>query len=382
MNNQLEKLNERLDFYMKAYEETSEMVKQLNNEKKDIENEIQIEAMNILNETVENPLLDEHLDALEKEYQMNLDDIVADFEKKKLSDASEIKSLKEDSRYKEYLGILINDDLKMVVQMEKDEVFEYLVEQNFGTDGFVNEPIVKILGFKFQPRYWKFKSIADKKAKEFGMSSYAEMLELWNGLRVNFKSLIGNKTIKEILTECESIETKIKQLEEAILNYLTPRREAVINAMIERIKMNNDTVRNNLKFTNLLPLLESFKNKSEQFMSSDARRTSIMDNIGIVEGMIGMMNEGKLTLSDQSNAEFFANTNPETSITEMVSNSEWESIKKMLDKKGIATSSKENYTVVRNKISEQSKKEYLEKYNVAEGEIFIDENLAKVKNKE
>ncbi|MHC1722352.1 MAG: hypothetical protein AB9836_04000 [Aminipila sp.] len=375
MDNQLNKLNERLDFYMKAYEETSNDLKPSKSKYITIEKEINTEAKNILDEAIPVPLNDNQIDSLEKEYKMNLDDIISNHEEIKSNYIKEEENLKSDSRYKEYLNLLINDDLELVSQMEKDEAFDYLIEQNFGTAGFENQPYFSIFGFKYQPRLWKFKKIADKKAKEFGISSFDEMYQLWKGLRINYQSLIGNKKIADVIKECEDIENKIKALNKAVENYLNPRREDIINAIIQRIKIVDIPEQLKSKFSNLLPLLKEFNEVSEQVATLENRNTIIMDNVNKVEKMISLAEEGNLVLDEKSAEAFFNNTNPETPIYEMISDEEWSSIKQALEDKGIKTTSKSKYSVVRKQISKEEKENLLKKYNVKEGEIFIDPEL-------
>ncbi|WP_312649930.1 hypothetical protein [Aminipila sp.] len=375
MDSQLNKLNERLDFYMKAYEETSNDLKPSKSKYITIEKEINTEAKNILDEAIPDPLNDNQIDSLEKEYQMNLDDIISNHEEIKRNYIKEEENLKSDSRYKEYLNLLINDDLELVSQMEKDEAFAYLIEQNFGTADFENQPYFSIFGFKYQPRLWKFKKIADKKAKEFGISSFDEMYQLWKGLRINYQSLIGNKKIAEVIKECEDIENKIKALKKAVEDYLNPRREDIIKAIIQRIKIVDIPEQVKSKFSNLLPLLKEFNEVSEQVANLENRNTIIMNNVNTVEKMISLAEEGNLVLDEKSAEAFFNNPNPDTPIYEMISNEQWSSIKQALEDKGIKTTSKSKYSVVRKQISKEEKEDLLKKYNVKEGEIFIDPDL-------
>lgn len=375
MDSQLNKLNERLDFYMKAYEETSNDLKPSKSKYITIEKEINTEAKNILDEAIPEPLNDNQIDSLEKEYQMNLDDIIFNHEEIKHNYIKEEENLKSDSRYKEYLNLLINDDLELVSQMEKDEAFAYLIEQNFSTADFENQPYFSIFGFKYQPRLWKFKKVADKKAKEFGISSFDEMYQLWKGLRINYQSLIGNKKIADVIKECEDIENKIKALNTAVEDYLSPRREDIINGIIQRIKIVDIPEQVKSKFSNLLPLLKEFNEVSEQVANLENRNTIIMNNVNTVEKMISLAEEGNLVLDEKSAEAFFNNPNPDTPIYEMISNEEWSSIKQALEDKGIKTTSKSKYSVVRKQISKEEKEDLLKKYNVKEGEIFIDPDL-------
>lgn len=375
MNNQTEKLNERLDFYMKAYNETSDDLNLSESEKTKLEKAIDSECRNILEETVPNPLADNQFDSLEKEYQINLDDIAIKHEKLKNDYIKEKESLKSDSRYKEYLNLLINDDLKLVSTMENDEVFAYLMEQKFGTDDFKNEPCIAIWKFKYQPRFWKFKKIADKKAREFGVASFDEMHKLWSGLRINYKSLIENKKITEIIKECEEIENRIKDLDKAVTDYLISRREDIINAITQRIKLTDVSALDLSKFSNLIPLLEKFIASSEEVTSLQNRKTVIMNNINTVEKMISLAEEDHLALDEKSFDTFFRNTNPETPIFELIGDVEWITVKQALEDKGIKTSAQANYSVVRKKISKEEKEDILKRHNVKEGEIFIDQNL-------
>jgi hypothetical protein len=260
--------------------------------------------------------------------------------------------------------------------MESDEVFDYLIDQKFGTDDFKNEPYIAIWKLKYQPRFWKFKKIADKKAKEFGMNSFREMYQLWSELRINYNSLIGNKQVTDVIKECEAIENKIKDLDKAITDYLISRREDIINAIAQRIKLADVSALDLSKFSNLIPLLERFTTLSEQVTGLQNRKTVIMDNINTVEKMVSMAEEGHLVLDEKSADTFFNHTNPETPIFELIRDAEWITIKQALEDKGIKTSAKENYSIVRKKVSKKEKEDILKKYNVKEGEIFIDQNLA------
>ncbi|QOX65729.1 hypothetical protein FRZ06_21445 [Anoxybacterium hadale] len=380
MDNQNEKLNDRLSFYMKAYAETMDELKLPESEKSKVEQEIDSESKNILDETIPDPLDNSRIDSLEKEYQMNLDDIVTKHEELKNKYIEEKESLQSDSRYKEYLNLIINDDLKLVEKMENDDVFDYLLNQKFGTVEFENEPCIIFIKFKYQPRFWKFKKIADKKANEFGIDSFEEMYHLWSGLRINYKSLVGNKKMSDVIGESELIEKRIKDLDVAINSYLTSRRQDIINTIIRRIKMVDVVAFDKTKFSNLIPLLEKYNGIAQHIRGLQNRKTVIMQNINTVEKMIILAEQGRFVLDKKSTDAFFNNTNPVTPIFEMITEAEWSSINKALVRKGIKTTSKDNYSVVRKTISEKEKKAILEKYNVKEGEIFIDSNLVSKTN--
>lgn len=377
MDNQIEKLNERLDFYMKAYDETSKDLKVISKDKTKLEKEIDTESKNILDETVPTPLDNIGIDTLEKEYQMNLDDVVLKHENIRANYEKEIEKLKADPRYQEYLRLLINDDLKICIDMEKDEVFNYLIDEKFDTDEFRNEPYFELFRLKYQPRLWKFKKIADKKAKEFGIPSFSEMFKLWNGLRLNYKSLIGNKRITTVVNECEVLDNKIKELNVRVENYLTVRRQDIITAIIQRIKLLSVAILDTIKFSNLIPLLERFNVLTEREPGLQERKTTIMNNINTVEKMISLAEKGKLNLDDKTYNEFFNNTNPEKPIFELIGDVEWTDIKKALEDKGIKTTNNKNdYSVVRTKITKDEKDDLLKKFGVKEGEIFYDPSLA------
>lgn len=374
MEYQFKKLDERLDFYMKAYKEVENELKSSEVEREAVEKEIENEIIGTLNDTIPEVIDSEQISKLEDTYQMNFDDVITEHEKLREANIAELESLKSDDRYKESLNLVINDDLKLVAKMEEDEVFSYLIDENYGTDDFNNDPFIFFLGFKFQPRYWKFKKIADKKAKEFGMASFEEMRKLWEGLRINYKSLEDNKKLSAVLEECNMIEEKIKYLEKAIQDYLITRRKGIMDAIVQRVKM-VDTKVVEARFSNIMPLLAKYRSLGEEVYKLQDNKSVIMDNINAVEKMTGLAKQGKLQLSRTSKELFFSNQNPTTPILEIITDAEWQAITQALAEKGIKTSSKSNYKVYSKTISQDEKAAILKKHQVKEGEIFIDPKL-------
>lgn len=214
----IDKLNERLTFYQNAYNETSKDLKKVQKQINKDEPFFRQCCYNLIDTAIGEDLSPEERDLVENHFGLNLADLDKKYAKVKENKEKEIAKIKEDDRYKEYLRLLISEDHELAVELEDDEVFTYLIEQNFHNDKFRNEPYIEFLGFVYQPRFWKFRKYANKKAKEFGFENYEAMFKLWESLRINFKSLIGDKKIKVVLKECEELERQIKNLEEQIFN--------------------------------------------------------------------------------------------------------------------------------------------------------------------
>lgn len=359
---------------MKAHNEIENELKSSEVERETVEKEIENEIMGTLNDAIPEVLDSEQIQKLEDTYQMSFDNVITEHEKLREANIAELESLKLDERYKESLNLIINDDLKLVAKMEEDEVFSYLIDENYGTDDFKNDPFIFFLGLKFQPRYWKFKRIADKKAKEFGMATFEEMHTLWEGLRINYKSLEGNKKLSAVLEECKMIEEKIKYLEKAIQDYLITRRKGIMDAVVQRVKM-VDTKVVEARFSNIMPLLAKYRSLGEEVYKLQDSKSVIMENINAVEKMTSLAKQGKLQLSRTSKEKFFNNQNPATPILEIITDAEWKAITQALAEKGIKTSSKSNYKVYSKSISQDEKEAILKKHQVKEGEIFIDPKL-------
>lgn len=372
-------LNNRLNFYMQAYNETNSNLEVIEKEKNEFELQIHTNAKSILNDLIPITLDNKDIHAMEKTYHMELDYMVDLHENLREKNIREKCDLEKDSRCTEYLEILINDDMKYVSKMESDEVFAYLIDTNFGTDKFINEPYINLLGKAFQPRHWKFKGVADKKAIEFGFSNFDEMRKLWSDLRVNYNSLKGNKKISDVMDEYNSITLRIKELEHSIENYLDIRRDAVIDSIIERCKVDPKTINDKPPLDEVVIMLEKLDDLKNNIAGLEERKDQIMDNISVVENMISLASQKNLNISPKALKSITFVKDPSIPIEELVGPTEWISLKAALNKKGIKTSSRKNYSIVKTKISNTEKQRLLKKFDVKEGEIFIDPKLKKRK---
>lgn len=374
----IDKLNERLTFYQNAYNETSKDLKKVQKQINKDEPFFRQCCYNLIDTAIGEDLSPEERDLVENHFGLNLADLDKKYAKVKENKEKEIAKIKEDDRYKEYLRLLISEDHELAVELEDDEVFTYLIEQNFHNDKFRNEPYIEFLGFVYQPRFWKFRKYANKKAKEFGFENYEAMFKLWESLRINFKSLIGDKKIKVVLKECEELERQIKNLEEQIFNiplqYLKDLKEN-LTEMFKVIPAEKlDVFEDREEVNNVISLREELnKNKELSFSLSD-RLNAIMENINNVEKLISAVERGYVINEEKFN-KFFTNTDPTIPVFELIPENEWASIEKAFAEKGIKLKSRENYSVVKTKLSQDEKEALLKEYGVKEGEIFFDKNL-------
>lgn len=374
----INKLNEKLTFYQNAYNETSLNLKKVQNDIKKEEPFFRQCCYNLIDTAIGEELSPDERLLVENHFGLNLADLDKKYDKAKRLKEKEIAKIKEDDRYKEYLRLLISEDHELAVELEEDEVFNYLIEQNFHNDKFVNEPYIEFLGFVYQPRFRKFKKYANKKARELGFEDYMSMFKLWESLRINFKSLIGDKKIKDVLAECEVLENQIKEFEEQILNipreYLKDLKENLTEMFkiipAEKLQVFDDTEEVN----NVISLRKSLNKNKEMFSSLNDRLNVIMDNITNVEKMISAVERGYVINEEKLN-KFFNNTDPTIPVFELIPESEWSSIEKAFADKGIKLKSRENYSVAKTKLSKEEKEAKLKKYGVKEGEIFFDEKL-------
>lgn len=367
------RLYERMNFYRTAYEDTSKQAKEIQEEISSNEIMLDIEINNILEEIINDVITPSYKDSLERDFNINLDDFDDKYIKLKERLLLDIKKLKEDSRYKEYLEFLIDDDVQMVIDLENDEVFNYLIDENFHNDKFINKPYIKILFFIYQPRLWKFSKYANKKAKEFGLSDYKEMFKLWSDLRVSYKSLVGNKRIQQVIAESKQMEHKIKADELEIENIPITYRKDIILRLKDTIKNLNHF--NDIRFSNIVPLKERYFKLRDKSESITDRMDSIMENITNVEKLITMSESENVRFNEKEFETFFSNSDPTVPVFELIPKNEWDDIKKAFEAKNIKLKSREDYSVVETKISQQKKEDLLNKYGVKEGEIFIDESL-------
>lgn len=376
LQSQLDMLNERLSFYMNAFNETSKEFQDTCEQKDKLNLQVTTEFKNILDETVPKPLNEQGVSSLEVLFHTNLDDVVDKHHKMSQDRKTEIEVLTNDSCYQERLSLVINDDLKLVKKMESDEVFKYLISQLYGTDKFVNEPSIHILGFHFQPRAWKFQEIADKNAKEFGMNSFEEMHQLWTDLRINYKSLEDSLTIEAAIAKADEIEEQLKRLKEENANTDTLLRNDIIETVIDRVSIDQLDL-SQVSFANLKPLKQQLKSVSEKCTQLQSQKDVILTNMQTVEKMIALDKKGHLRINPEKMEDFMANTLPERPIFEMIDEEEWKDIERALNQKGISTSQRENYTVIKRTITTEEKISILKRHNVKEGEIFIDPKLSK-----
>jgi hypothetical protein len=370
-----DRLYERLEFYRKAYEDASGQVEKMRAELDKSEKLLCTGTANTLDETIPKQLLEEAVNGIEQQYGVELNDIACKCAGLVEKSREEIQAKKSDSRYKEYLHLVMDEDLKTVIDLERDEVFSCLIEQDFHNEHFRNEPFLQIFGYKYQPRFWKFAAIADKKAKELGLDSYQAMFKLWENLRINYKSLAEDQKITDIMDQCKGIEAEIKALEERIDQMPVLYRSEVITRLVEFIKTQPAGYLGKVGMTGLMSLQEQFSSLQKTFTGLSERVNQIMSNISSVEKMVEVYElEGKVR-DEKVYESFFHNEDPAVPVFTLIPEEEWKEIERAFAQKDIKLKSRENYTVVRTKISRGEKEALLNQYGVKEGEIFVDEAL-------
>lgn len=309
---------------------------------------------------------------------LNMIDFDKEFERIKKERTKELKRLKEDNRYKEYLRLTIDEDIKTVVELEEDEVFNYLIEQNFHSKSFNNEPCINFIFFKYQPKYWKYAKAANEIAKRHGFTDGKQMFEVWRKLRSVYHSLVDDKKTTDIIKESEVIEKEITELEDKIENidieYANEVKKRLVN-ILKRLPEQKYDLFNQAEVENIIRIKQELVAQKEQIKPLNDRLTIIMDNINSIEKMISSAEIGNLHLDESQVQEFFNCTNPSVPIQRLIPQKDWEDVEKAFSEFGIQLKDREDYTVVEKHINKKEKERLLKKYNVKEGEIFIDEEL-------
>lgn len=366
-----DRLYDRYDFYKGAYNETIKERKKSEKELIKLEGMLNTEAFNIFNEIIDKVLSVVIKNQLETDYKINIDDIEAEFSEVKKRKENEIEKLKEDDRYIEYLQLIINNDLNMVMDLEKNEIFQYLIKENFHNDNFYNEPYISIWKFEYQPRYWKFKKAANELAKSFGIINHETMFKVWGDLRSAYRSLIGDKRVIDVIEECKDIDNKIKKLEQEIIDLPSLYRKDVILRLVEVIKV---TEIRDYRFSNLIPIKAEYVAIKGGLQKLSDRENAIMENLSSVEKIILATEKGAI-FDESKFSKFFENTDPTTPVFELIPEVEWDDIREAFEKAGIKLGDRRNYSVVKTELSKEQEDYYLKKYNVKEGEIFFDKDL-------
>jgi prefoldin subunit 5 len=380
----IEKLDERSRFYQNSYslasKESNENLKVL----KETESILKTNVFNLADQYLGEDLSEEEKKLLDAHFGFNFIDIDKKFKKIALERQTSIEKMKDDPRYKEYLELDIADNLEMVIILENNETFNYLIQENFHNEEFVNEPYFEIFNIKYQPRFWKFKKFANKLAKEVKFKDYKEMFEIWFNLRMSFKSLIEDKRVEDVIKETEELEAKIKTFEEKLsqisLEYLADVKSRFAEILLTVDEKKFSIFNHQDEVNNLVSMKQDFSAAKKSQEALSARLNLIMDNLNKVEEMIAAAENNGFDENDANFSNFFANTDPTTPIHQLIPDMDWDGLKRAFADKGISLKNKENYTKVVTEISNEEKENLLNKYGVKEGEIFIDETLAKKRN--
>ncbi len=375
----LDRLYERFNFYKNTYQETKSEVFELEEETLKIKEDLEFNYFNLVDTFLGEEFTEEERKTVEVHFGLNLIDLDKKYRQIKRDFESEIKEIKEDPVYKEYLHIVITDDLDYAIKLENDEVFLYLIDQDFHNEQFKNEPYFELFGLKYQPRHWKFSKFANKKAKEMGFNNYGDMFKLWQDLRATYESLIGEDKIEDVVKESKRLKQEIKDIEDKILNIPSDFLQEVKTRLVEILFIINDSKFNIFGKTeevnNILSIRKEFNLTKNGYEKQKSRLDILFDNLNKVEQLITAAENGNINIEDNKFEKLLSNTDPTIPIFELIPESEWVDIKKAFEDKGIKMKNKDDYTVVKTKVTAKQKKELLKKYNVKEGEIFIDPDL-------
>lgn len=398
MNDQF-KIQERLEFYQNSYTGSKRELDSIRKKQAEVEKEFKKAAFNLVDEKLGETIDLEEKDFVEKKLGISLNELdktYKKFEERRLFEVSEIE---KKAAYKEYLNLIIEQDHQVAVTLEDDEMFNYLLKENFHNSSFRNEPYFEIGPFRYQPRYWKFKKFANKRAKELGFENYEEMFATWKNLRIKFKSLVeipkerevslseekgidilvmNNRKIKDVILEGERLEKDIEKIKQEILKipemYLKDLKDKIAGVLLyieeDRLSVFEDIA---IK-QNVISIRKNLLSLNEKIGLLDERLNLIMNNITNVEKLLLAVEKGANIQASQLD-RFYSNEDPAIPVFELIDDFDWNEIERAFAQKGIVLNKKENYSVVNNKITEIEKSDLLKKYNVQEGEVFIDESL-------
>lgn len=377
------RLDEKFQFYQRAYDESSRQLKENESYLAQQEIDLKKSLFALADEFLGTDLSNEERSLLQDTFGFSFSEFDRKYEDKKRRLASEQYEMESDPRTKEYLEMVITPDLDFVLKLENDETFNFMIAENFHNTRFVNEPYFEIFGMKYQPRFWKFKKVAQKKAAEFRFSSYVEMIDTWNNLRSTFESLIGDKRVEIAVQEAEAIEAKLNDIKEKInalpLLHLEDTKTSFAKSLQLASEDKFSVFENQEQVKAALVLRSAWSETKSSRDSVSERMNSIMENISRVEELIYAVDRGQLDVNSPVLTDFYNNTDPTASVFKLIPEHEWEEIKTAFASKGISLGDRGSYTKVETKITTEQKEKIFEKYDVTEGEIFIDEDLVKTK---
>lgn len=377
-NSQIDKVYERINFYQLAYNNLQDDKKEKSKTKSSFTDDLLKHSQAFIHDKYGNDISEEERHDIENQYGYYFTDIDRKYDSKKSEFSNNINTIKENPSYKEYLQLSLDEDLELCLKLEDDETFMFLIKEKFNQiNEFDNNPYVKIGPFIYQPRFWKFKKMANRVAKRHFIETYTRMFDLWFKLRMNYNSLEKSKMkIKSIIEQGEKFEGDIKTITEQIDNLVFKKAEEVYS---ELVKMFLYIDRNKIDDDNMRTLRIELDGIEEDIKKISDNMSKIMDNINKLEELIQAMERGYV-LPDDKLDRLMSIDNPTIPIFEEIKLEDWNDIKQAFKDKGIELSdNKDDYSVVKTEITDSQKDYYLNKYNVKEGEIFIDENLVNKK---
>ena len=373
------RMEEKLSFYQRAYEESHEQLKLVRNKVGENEELLHKSLFSLADEFLGSDLSDDEKDLLQKQFGFSFSEYDRKFTQQLKDLESQHELMENDPRTKEYLEMVITPDLDFVLKLEQDETFNYLVEQNFHNNSFQNEPYFEIWGLKYQPRFWKYKSVANKKAKEFKFENYIEMFQIWSSLRVTFESLIGDKKVEVAVKEAEAIQSKMDEIKAQIDQiptlYLEDTKSGLAKLLYISDESKFEVFSNQEQVQNALSFRQSWNEMKTSQEDLTHRMNAIMENITQVEKLLQAAQRGIIDLNSPSFEDFYNNENPTAPVYQLIPEHEWDDLKQAFADKGIELGERKRYEKVQTKISVDEKRQLLDKYGVKEGEIFIDETL-------
>ena len=372
----LKELKEKLKFYKQRYEKISLLYENAFKDVSSKENYLKDLIYNSNRNFIGEKLDDEEI-KLFFSYGVDIMGIEQEVLNMGRDYKNKIKDIQKEEWYKQVLKMIIHEEFKIIEELEKDETFRFLIDENFhNPDLFDKGNKFWILGY---PKLNKYKKYSNKVAKRNNFKSFEELINVWKSFRYSFENIIGDSKIIEIKNKYKAVNNKIVKLQALVERLPEIKKKKVIQELTDFIfNSNEDTFEHFTEeiIAQVSTLKKEIKSLIESMKEFSNNMTIIMGNITMIDDMI--LNFNVIKNNKELNNKIVVALNnlnyDSDNLDAYFPKEEWEEIKNIFKKEKLDFEKKNNTKIkVENTHVTDNKSKIdiiMKKYGVKEGEPF------------
>lgn len=370
---------DKLNFYQEAYQEELHRAKEIRLNLQNLKNNL----LQYISEKISAWLgqdLDEEESAAIERTGLSLTSIFEEIEENRKRLPLEIETLRMGEFYQQYLDMTINHDFSLIIALEDDPTFTYLITENFHNENFVNRPKIKFPLFgTFQPRFKKFARIAAQVAQRHRFENYQQMFETWATMRNAFREVVGDEKVKEAKVKFEKIQQDIRQKNEQLNNLTHKEIDIIIQKVSEFIFQAQEftlSVLHAYEFNYIQDQKEKIRLEDQNLILVQNTVNQILKNMGFVQEIALKAHKAQSHPNIQEKLDqILAVKDPHQDLHEILSEEEWQKALQSFqeyDQKHFKNA-KVHYEQAQYRVTDLTPEQIqylMKKYQVKEGETF------------